>query len=275
MTATIQEAGLRQVRWQHPENSLRLLVPQTLVLTRRILTRWGRDVVTVVESLVLPILFLLTMNIVFSRIAYVATGQSAIYSIVPLIALGGGISGSAFVAIDLIRERSSGLLSRLWVLPVHRASSLLARVVAEAIRILITTLLMLGAGIMLGFRFQQGLVPSIVWVAVPVILSMAFATLVTTVALYTTNIIIVEAVEVVQVVAIFFSTGLLPVDQYPGWIQPIVAHQPVSYAVETMRGLSLGGPVAAPMIATLLWTAGIAAACAIPLALGYRRACMH
>lgn len=75
-----------------------------------------------------------------------------------------------------------------------------------------------------------------------------------------------------QAIAIFFSTGLVPLDQYPHWIQPVVAHQPVSYAVAAMRGLSMGGPVLAPMTGVLLWTAGICAACAVPLAIGYRRA---
>ena len=46
----------------------------------------------------------------------------------------------------------------------------------------------------------------------------------------------------------FFSTGFVPLDQFPDWIQPVVEHQPVSCAIEAMRGLSLGGPVLAPMV---------------------------
>ncbi len=275
MVATTQEAGFRPARWQYPENSVRLLIPQTLVLTKRILTRWGRDVVTVFESLLLPILFLLTINIVVARLAYLATGQIAIYSILPMIAIGGGITGSAFVAIDLMRERSSGLLARMWVMPLHRAAGLLARIVAEAVRIVVTTLVMLLAGMMLGFRFHQGIFASLLWIAIPVLLGGAFAVVVTTVALYASATIVVEAVEVVQVVAIFFSTGLLSVEAYPRWVQPVVKYQPVSCAVETMRGLSIGGPIASPMIATLLWIAGIVAVCAVPLTVGYRRASSH
>ncbi len=37
----------------------------------------------------------------------------------------------------------------------------------------------------------------------------------------------------------FFSIGFVPLDQYPDWLQPIVEHQPVSYTIEAMRGLSL------------------------------------
>ena len=42
--------------------------------------------------------------------------------------------------------------------------------------------------------------------------------------------------------------------------------------LETMRGLSLGGPVLTPMIGLLAWSLGIIAVCAVPLAVGYRRA---
>ncbi|OBK23298.1 peptide ABC transporter permease [Mycobacterium asiaticum] len=255
-----------------PESSLRLLVSQTRVQTKRILTRWGRDLITVSEALVLPVVFMVVLYIVLGNLIYAMTHDSALYSIVPLLALGGAVSGSAFVAIDLMREQQSGLLTRLWVMPVHRASGPLSRIIAEAVRILVTTGVMLGAGVLLGFRFRGGVFATVLWFAVPVIFGMAFAAVTTAVALFVSKTLVVEAVELWQLLLIFFSTGLLPLNQYPQWVRPIVEHQPVSYAVTAMRGLAAGGPVLAPMIATLLWSAGIAAACVIPIAIGYKRA---
>lgn len=277
MTAATRgpEAGFAPLRRQYPENSIRLLIPQTLVQTQRILTRWGRDLVTVAEALVIPVAFMLVLYIVLGNLIYAMTHDSALYSIVPLLALGGAVSGSAFVVIDLMREQTSGLLTRMWVMPVHRASGPLARIIAEAIRIVITTGVMLGAGVALGFRFRGGALATLMWLGVPVILGMAFAALTTTVALFVSKTLVVEAVELWQLQLVFFSTGLLPVNQYPGWVQPFVAHQPVSYAIAAMRGLSMGGPVLAPMTATLLWSAGIAAVCAVPMAIGYKRASTH
>jgi ABC-2 type transport system permease protein len=71
----------------------------------------------------------------------------------------------------------------------------------------------------------------------------------------------------------FFCTGFVPLPQYPSWIQPVVEHQPMSYAVEAMRGLALGGPVRIPIVGTSLWSAGIVAVCAAPI--GYRKASMR
>lgn len=275
ITTTSQEIELAPTRLPGSQNAARLFVAQTLLQTNRLLTRWARDYITVIGAIVLPILFMVVLNIVLGNLAYVVTHDSGLYSIVPLIALGAAITGSTFVAIDLMRERSFGLLARLWVLPVHRASGLISRILANAIRTLVTTLVMLGTGVVLGFRFRQGLIPSLMWISVPVILGIAIAAMVTTVALYTAQTVVVEGVELVQAIAIFFSTGLVPLNSYPGWIQPFVAHQPVSYAIAAMRGFAMGGPVLSPMIAMLVWTAGICVVCAVPLAIGYRRASTH
>lgn len=275
ITTTSQEIELAPTRLPGSQNAARLFVAQTLLQTNRLLTRWARDYITVIGAIVLPILFMVVLNIVLGNLAYVVTHDSGLYSIVPLIALGAAITGSTFVAIDLMRERSFGLLARLWVLPVHRASGLISRILANAIRTLATTLVMLGTGVVLGFRFRQGLIPSLMWISVPVILGIAIAAMVTTVALYTAQTVVVEGVELVQAIAIFFSTGLVPLNSYPGWIQPFVAHQPVSYAIAAMRGFAMGGPVLSPMIGMLVWTAGICVVCAVPLAIGYRRASTH
>lgn len=275
ITTTSQEIELAPTRLPGSQNAARLFIAQTLLQTNRLLTRWARDYITVIGAIVLPILFMVVLNIVLGNLAYVVTHDSGLYSIVPLIALGAAITGSTFVAIDLMRERSFGLLARLWVLPVHRASGLISRILANAIRTLVTTLVMLGTGVVLGFRFRQGLIPSLMWISVPVILGIAIAAMVTTVALYTAQTVVVEGVELVQAIAIFFSTGLVPLNSYPGWIQPFVAHQPVSYAIAAMRGFAMGGPVLSPMIGMLVWTAGICVVCAVPLAIGYRRASTH
>jgi ABC-2 type transport system permease protein len=223
----------------------------------------------------MPVALLVTVNIVLGDGVSQLTGHSALYDSVPMIAMVGAMSGSMVGGVSLMRERGDGLLSRLWVLPIHRASGLLSRLAADVVRIVLTTAVIMGAGIVLGFRFRQGILPSVVWLFVPTVFGVAFTVAVITLALYTANTIVVEATEIIWGLMMFFSTGLVPVDQYPHWLQPAVAHQPISYAVEAMRGLALGGPVSAPVVAMLLWSVGIAAVSAAPMAIGYRRASMR
>ena len=257
------------------ENSPKKLVSQTIALTARILRRWARDPSTVVQSLVMPVVLLVTLNIVLEDGVELATGENALYGSVPLITMVGAMTGAIIGGVGIMREQSEGLLSRLWAMPVHRASGLLSRLFAEAIRILITTLVVLAAGVVMGFRFRQGLLESLAWVAIPILFGVAFSVMVLTLALYSANTIVVEATDVIAAFLMFFSTGFVPLDQYPEWIQPFVENQPMSCAIETMRGLSLGGPVLEPLVKTLIWSGGIIAVCAGPLGLGFRKASMR
>lgn len=254
------------------ENSPMRLAPQTWLLTARLLHRWRRDPTTVLESLAMPVVLLVTLNIVLEEAISKVTGHSALYGSVPMIAMVGAMSGSMVGGIGLMRERTDGLLSRLWVLPVHRASALLSRLAADAVRILVTTAVIMCAGLVLGFRFRQGFLASVTWLFIPIAFGVAFTMVVITIALYSAKTTAVEATEIIWGLLMFFSSGFVPLDQFPRWVQPVVQHQPVSYAVEAMRGLSLGGPVLAPTVGMLLWSAGIVVACAIPMTVGYRRA---
>jgi ABC-2 type transport system permease protein len=254
------------------ESGLRLLAAQTRVQTGRLLVRLWRNPVALLFMVLMPVFFTFALDIVLGDRIATITGHSGLYGSVPMNAVLAGISGSMVVAVGLASEQTSGVLSRLWVLPVHRASGLLARMVAETVRIPVTTALILCVGLALGFRFHQGWQGVVGWFLVPVIFGLAIATLITTVALYWANTPLVEAVMLVQVLALLFSTGFIPLSGYPRWVQPVVEHQPLSYAIDAMRGMSIGGPVLTPMIGVLLWSGGIAAACLFPMARGYRRA---
>jgi ABC-2 type transport system permease protein len=248
------------------------LVSQTVVLTRRLLIRSARNPMTLVHALLLPVAFLLTLKVVFGDSITSITGQNGLYRSVPLVALVATMSGSTTAVVGINAERLDGFLGRLWALPLHRAAGLLSRLAAETIRVLATTLVILGAGAILGFRFHSGVAAALLWVAVPVIFGVAFATLATTVALYWSKAVLVEAMQPVIILGATFCTGFVPLERYPDWVQPVVRYQPMSPAVDAMRGLSVGGPVWWPMITTLLWFAGVLAVCLGPIMVGYRRA---
>lgn len=256
----------------HSETSLRRLLSQTLVLTRRLLIRSARNPMTLVHALLLPMAFLLTLKVVFGDSITTITGHNALYRSVPLVALLATMTGSTTGVVGITAERFDGFLARLWALPIRRAAGLLARLAAETVRLLGTTLVILGTGMILGFRFHCGVAAALLWVALPVIFGLAFSVLATTAALYWPKAVLVEAMQPVIILGACFCTGFVPVERYPDWVQPIVRYQPMSPAVDAMRGLSVGGPVLWPMIGALAWCAGILVVCVWPIMVGYRRA---
>jgi ABC-2 type transport system permease protein len=207
-------ANSPELRRAGRENSaVRLLVP-TWVFTDRILRRWSRDP-TMAETLLVPIAFLVTMNIVLGDGISQVTGHSALYGSVPLVAMVTAMQGATVGGLGVMRERGDGLLSRLWVLLVHRASGVLSRLVAEAVRILSASVVLMCAGLVLGFRFREGIPSAVAWLAVPAVFGIAISVAVMTIALYSAKTIVLEATAVISGLLMFFSTGFVPLDQYP------------------------------------------------------------
>jgi oleandomycin transport system permease protein len=69
----------------------------------------------------------------------------------------------------------------------------------------------------------------------------------------------------------FGSTTFVKAATLPGWLQAWVHVNPVTHLVDATRGLMLGGPVAWPVVQTLLWALGITLVF-MPLAVrAYRR----
>lgn len=254
------------------ETSLSSLISQTAVLTRRLLVRLIRNPITIAFALLLPVLFLLTIDVVLGDSIEAVTGENGIYRSAPLMALVAAISGSAVGMVGIIGEQTDGFLNRLWVLPLHRGAGLLARLSAEIIRLFATTSVIMCVGFALGFRFHHGIAAAALWLTVPVIFGVAFSFVVTTVALYWPKPLLVDAIQPVAGMGLALCTGFVPVDKYPEWVQPVVRYQPMSTAVDAMRGLSVGGPVLMPMLGTLAWSVGIVALCFWPIMVGYRKA---
>ena len=70
----------------------------------------------------------------------------------------------------------------------------------------------------------------------------------------------------------FLSSAFVPISTMPGWLQAFANNQPVTYVVDTMRAMALGGPIEASLWKSLVWLVGIFIVF-VPLAVrAYRRA---
>jgi ABC-2 type transport system permease protein/oleandomycin transport system permease protein len=70
----------------------------------------------------------------------------------------------------------------------------------------------------------------------------------------------------------FVSSAFVPISSMPGWLQAFANNQPVTYVINAMRSLAIGGPLAADLWKSIAWLAGIFIVF-VPLAVrAYRRA---
>lgn len=254
------------------ERALSTWASHSLIQCKRLLLVWARDPATTIQTLVYPALTLLMFRVVLGNAITNATGKPSIYGQVALITLVAAMSGAVVSALGFKEEKYTGLLGRFWTMPVHRAAGLTGRLFAEAVRVLVTTLFVIVVGFTLGFRFGQGPLAAIALIGIPVLFGVGFAVLVTTLATITEGVMLVSVIGIVNTLLMFFNTGFVPIIAYPVWLQDVVANQPMSCAIDAMKGLSYGGVVAEPLLKTVAWVVGLTVLFAYPAIRGYRRA---
>ncbi|MEZ5210770.1 ABC transporter permease [Gordonia sp. (in: high G+C Gram-positive bacteria)] len=258
-------------RARQPEWTARALLRGSLIQAERILVKWCTDIATLLQSLMFPALMVLLFWLILNRSVSGYSGTSTAFGMVPMVALTGAMSGAAISGLGLRREAAYGFLTRLWVLPVHRASAMLGRLFAESVRILATVVLVLAVGTVIGFRIQTGITGALAILAVALLFGLSFSITVTALTLRRPESRIVEWTAVGTNLAMFFNTGFVPASAYPAWLRPVVQYQPMSCAVDAIRGLATGAPIAGPLVLTAAWSLALAAVFTRLALTGYRR----
>ncbi|BBZ28357.1 transport permease protein [Mycolicibacterium madagascariense] len=250
------------------------LLRESIVFAGRRVARWRRSPIVPVQALLLPTLLLITYRLLVGDSMRRLTGSDSLYRLVPMCALAGALFGALALGLAIPSERYTGILSRFWTLPVHRASALLGTLLAEAIRSVGGGLLITAVGVVMGFRFASGwtIVP---FVLIPMAVALVFASLVIAVGARAENNVVLTWLGTGSVGLVFCSSGMAPTELFPSWVAPVIRYQPMSAAIETMRALAVGDPATGWLLVTAGWVLGIGAI-AVPLAVrGYRIAAQH
>jgi len=96
------------------------------------------------------------------------------------------------------------------------------------VRTLFTTLLMVGVGMLVGFRFHNGFFNGVLAIALVMLFSFSFAWFFALIGLVVKNI---ESVEIASFTPIFpltfAASTFVPVQGMPGWLQAFARAQPI------------------------------------------------
>ena len=174
--------------------------------------------------------------------------------------------------VALNNDITKGVFDRFRSLPIARSAPLAGRIVADVVRQVWSMAILLGVGMLLGFRVQTDAVSVLAAVVLLVVVAGAFSWLPVLVAMLVDE---PEKVMMLGFVVVFpltfASSAFVPVATMPGWMQGWVAVNPATLLVDAVRGLLVGGEVLVPALGALAWAAAIGAVCA-PLALrAFRR----
>jgi ABC-2 type transport system permease protein/oleandomycin transport system permease protein len=252
---------------------LRWAISDTLTITRRNLIVWYRVPAYIAFTVIQPVLFVLMFRYVFGGAIPVQVPGGYVNFLMPGIVGQTAAFATFGTAIALAMELQKGVIDRLRSMPMARSAVLAGRLVADTGRMLITILIIVAVGYAVGFRFENGFLPA-VWM---VLLATVFGGVMSLIAAYTG--LAIKDEEAVQAFGmiwlfplVFLSSAFVPIRTMPGWLQAFANNQPVTYVIDTMRALAIGGPVEASLWKSLAWLIGIVLVFAPLSVRAYRKA---
>ncbi len=249
-------------------------VTDTLTITRRNLLVWLRVPAYLVFTVIQPVMFVLLFRYVFGgAIPVRGVAGGYVNFLMPGI-IGQTAAFATFgTAIALAQELKKGVIDRLRSMPMARSAVLAGRLVADTGRMLVTILIIVAVGYAVGFRFMNGWLPAVAMVLLATVFGLAICVISAYTGLAIGDEESVQAFGLIWLFPLtFLSSAFVPIPTMPGWLQAFAKNQPVTYVIDTMRALALGGPVEANLWKSLVWLAGIFVVF-LPLAVrAYRRA---
>ena len=147
-----------------------------------------------------------------------------------------GVSRAPALVLDV----QSHYLDRLLLTPVRRTAILVGHMAADVAVAAILTAPILILGVILGVRFQGGLLGVAAFVLLAALWSLAFAGFGYAIALKTGNPAAVNSMFLLFFPFLFLTSSYVPRNQLAGWLNTVAGYNPVTYLLGGLRSLVLG-----------------------------------
>lgn len=248
------------------------LARHSLGMAGRSLTKTRRNPGLVLDALMLPILFLLLFVYLIGGAVAGSTQEYLQYIFPGILVFSAIMVGQTSTGLNLVLDMKKGVFDRFRSMPIGRSAPLLGSVLGDSVRYVVAVVALFALGLLLGFRVQTDLPSALAAVALAILLGFALSWLPVLLAALLRDETLVTTVGFLLPFPLVFGTSMVaPVETMPGWLQAWSEVNPVGHAIDAGRGLLLGGPVAEPVLWTLVWSA-VFLVVLVPLAvLAYRR----
>jgi ABC-2 type transport system permease protein len=261
-------------------------VPASIVDRHLGKPRWFTDAMTIawrnvlnlrrnpellVFATIQPVIFVLMFRYVFGGAIHVP-GVPYVDFLMPGIFVQTVVFGSLTTGVGLAEDLQTGLIDRFRSLPMARSAVLVGRTLADLLRNTFVVALMAVVGVLVGWRPNTGALSIAAGLGLVLAFSYSLSWLFAIVGLSARNAETAQAMSFpILAPLVFASSAFVPISSMPPWLQTFAEHQPVTYVVDAVRGLTYGGASTGDVLGAVAWIVGIVAVCA-PLAVRkYRR----
>lgn len=174
--------------------------------------------------------------------------------------------GSTTTAIAVCNDLQKGIVDRFRSLPMANLAVLNGHVVSDLFRNSISTVVMIVAGLAIGFRSSASFMDWLIIAGIILLFTLAFSWLAAIVGVLAKS---VEGVQWLTFIVIFpltfASSAFVPLATMTSILKAFAENQPITHIVEAVRALMLGMPAGNHVVMALIWSIGILVV-AVPVA---------
>ena len=245
-----------------------MAVNDSLVMIRRSCTHIIRNTDQLLGTFFQPIMFLVLFAAVFGGAISKALppGVSYLNFLMAGIIVQTAAFGSTTTAVSVATDLQRGIVDRFRSLPMSNLAVLNGHVVSDLLRNTISTVVMLLAGLVIGFRTSASLVDWVLIAGIILLFTLAFSYVSAVLGLVAKSIEGVQWLTFILVFPLTFaSTAFVPGEGMNPYLKVFAANQPITQVVEAIRALMLGRPLGNHGWLSAAWCVAVLVV-AVPLA---------
>jgi len=220
----------------------------TWVLFVRSIKKLVRTPILLFFALIQPIIFLVLFTQLFSSVGPLFSRAAGYGAVTYLsfatagIVLQNGFSSALQSGTSVVDDLTSGFLEKELVTPVNRAAILLGRLLSDAFRVVVQSAIILVLAFVLGAEITTGIIGVILIFLIVAFFGLAWSGISLAIGLRTKSSETVFGLGgLLTFPLLFMSTALVPTSLMPSWMQTVSQLNPISYAVNAVRALTLTG----------------------------------
>ena len=228
-------------------------------LTKRSLLHIRRDPDQLVSVTIQPVLLVVMFRYLFGGAIDTGVGESYINFLMAGIFVETAALTATTTATSVAADLLSGTVDRFRALPMAKSAVLAGHVIADLARSAVGMAVMVAVGLAVGFRPHASAAGWAAAIALTFLVTFGLSWVSACLGLLGGSVEAVQQFGLVLILPILFSSAFVPTQTMPGWLRAVADNQPMTQAIDAIRGLLLGQPAGHYIDLTLLWFAGILA----------------
>ena len=222
---------------------IRTFVGKVLIITELEARKLRHDPADLLTRAVQPVLWLLVFGEVLTQVKAIPTGNlSYLAFMTPGVLAQSVLFISIFYGISIVWERDLGIVQKFLVSPTPRTAIVAGKALSAGLRSLSQALIVFILAFVLGVGITGNPINILLVILVVLLAAAIFATLSLIIAcMVKTRDRFMGIGQMITMPLFFASNAIYPISLMPDWLKFIAYGNPLTYAVDALRGLMITG----------------------------------